>query len=198
MKYLNFYKTNKKTKDEIVKFDKPSQEQLLFADKVLEIINPVAENFGFNRYKIEIERFFTQITFRKNNLYIKVVSSIHPRDYPNFYNIILGEGNSDDFYEYDWNSIALWRLKIMINPDTTAKEYAFPFGDKIKYSVNNANEELLKYGISFLTGDLNLFYKTRAEQNKNREPYKIHAPDKNGNYQAIDEPKSAEQKKKYS
>jgi hypothetical protein len=57
---------------------------------------------------------------------------------------------------------------------------------------------LIKYGVSFLNGDLTLFLETRSDQNKNREPYKIHTPDKNGKYITTDEPTSADQKKKYS
>ena len=38
----------------------------------------------------------------------------------------------------------------------------------------------------------------KAATVKSREPYKIHSPDENGNYKTTDEPKSVEQKKKYS
>jgi hypothetical protein len=62
----------------------------------------------------------------------------------------------------------------------------------------NANTELEKYGETFLKSDLTLFYETRKNQNKDREPYKIHSPDITGNYRTTDEPKSAEQKRKYS
>ncbi len=114
------------------------------------------------------------------------------------YNIVLGEGDSDDFLEWDWNSIALWRLKNKIDPTTKAKEYEFPYGDKVKVSISNANKKLLKYADTFLRGDLTLFYETRSEQNKGRESYKIHTPDKNGNYATTDEQTSVEQKKKYT
>ena len=112
--------------------------------------------------------------------------------------MILGEGDSEDFFECDWNSIALWRIKAKIDPNSKAQEYSFSTDDKVRYSVTNASEELLKYGLTFLKGDLTLFYETRKEQNKDREPYKIHSPDKNGKYQTTDEPKSVDQKKKYS
>jgi hypothetical protein len=110
----------------------------------------------------------------------------------------LGEGDSDNFFEYDWNSIALWRLKIKIDPTAQAKEFEFPIGDNVKFSISNVNKELLKYADTFLNGDLSLFYETRSEQNKGREPYKVHTPDKDGKYTTTDEPTSVEQKKKYS
>ena len=183
---------------ETVKTSKPSPEQTLFAENVLEIISPTVEKFNFVRHRTEIEKYFTTIIFRKNKQYIKISGSTYPTDYPYSYNIILGEGDSEDFSEWDWNAIALWRLKTKIDPKAKAKEYEFPFGDKVKFSVSYANKELLKYGDTFLHGDMTMFYETRSEQNKNREPYKIHTPDKNGNYKTTDEPLSVEQKKKYS
>jgi len=198
MKILKFFERNKKTKSETVKTKKPSPEQILFAETVLDIIYPTVEKFGFARHRTEIETYSTTIIFRKDKLYIKVNSSTYPKDYPFFYNIVLGEGDSEDFFEFDWNSIALWYLKKEIEPKLEVKEYEFPIGEKVKYSLKNANEELLKYGITFLTGDLNLFHDTRKKLNKDREPYKIHSPSKNGSYETTDEPKSVEQKKKYS
>jgi hypothetical protein len=196
MGLLDFFKSNKKSNTETVK--KPSAEQTLFANTVLETISPAVEKFGFVRHRTEIEEHFTTIIFRKEKQYIKISGSTYPTDYPYSYNIILGEGDSEDFYEWDWNSIALWRLKAKIDPTVKAKEFEFPYGDKVKFSISNANTELLKYADTFLRGDLTLFYETRSDQNKSREPYKIHTPDKDGNYKTTDEQKSVEQKRKYS
>jgi len=198
MGLLDFFRRNKKAKTETVKTKKPSPEQTFFADCVLEIISPTVDQFGFKRHRTEIKTHFTTITFRNNKQYIKISGSTYPTDYPYSYNIVLGEGDSEDFFEYDWNSIALWRLKTKIDPTAKVKEYEFPFGDKVKFSISNANKELLKYADTFLRGDLTLFYETRSELNKGREPYKIHSPDKNGKYITTDEPTSVEQKKKYS
>jgi len=198
MGIFDFFKRKKKLKSETVKTIKPSPEQTLFAENVLEIIGPTVETFGFISHRIEIENYFTTIIYRKDKQYIKIIATTYPTDYPYHYNIVLGEGDSEDFYEWDWNSTALWRLKTKIEPNANAMEYEFPYDDKVKFSVLNANEELLKYAGTFLHGDMTLFYETRSEQNKNREPYKIHRPDKDGNYKTIDEPISVEQKKKYS
>jgi len=198
MGLLDFFKRNKKTKAETVKTKNPSPEHTLFADTVLDIISPTVEKFGFIRHRTEIEKHFTTIIFRNDKQYIKISGSTYPTDYPYSYNIILGEGDSEDFFEWDWNSIALWRLKNIIDPKTKAKEFDFPHGDKVKFSISNANKELIKYAETFLNGDMNLFYETRTEQNRDREPYKIHAPDKTGKYISTNEPKSVEQKKNYS
>ena len=198
MGLLDYFKRNKKSKKETVKTKKPSLEQIQFADTVLEIISPTVENFGFARHRTEIEEHFTTIIFRKDNQYIKISGSTHPTDYPYTYNIILGDGDSEEFFEWDWNSIALWGLKNKIDPTVKSKEFDFPFGDNVKFSVSHANKELLKYADTFLNGDLTLFYETRSEQTKDREPYKIHTPDQNGKYTTTNEPKSVGQKKKYS
>ena len=198
MGLLEFFKRNKKSKTETVKTSKPSPEQTLFANTVLEVISPTVEKFGFSRHRTEVETHFTTIIFRKDNLYIKISGSTNPRDFPYFYSIDLGDGDSEDFFEFDWNSIALWRLKTKIDPTAKANEYDFPLGDKVKLSISNANKELLKYADAFLNGDLTLFYETRSEQNKGREPYKIYTQDNNGKYTTTDEPTSVVQKKKYS
>lgn len=170
----------------------------LFSKVVLQIISPTVEQYGFVRHKKKAEKFFTEIIFRKNSQYIKISASTYPTDYPYFYNIILGDGDSDGFPEYDWNSIALWRLKRKLNPAVKAEQYAFPSAEEMQVSLTKANQELLKYANDFMTGDMTLFYETRSERNKLREPYKIHAPNKFGIYETADDPKSAGLKKKYS
>tara|TARA_R110001592_G_scaffold349971_1_gene645674 strand:- start:67 stop:663 length:597 start_codon:yes stop_codon:yes gene_type:complete len=198
MGLLEFFKRNKKIKTETVKTKKPSPEQILFAETALTLISPTVEKFGFKRHRTEIEKYSTTIIYRKDEQYIKISGSTYPTDYPYSYNVILGEGDSEDFYEYDWNSIALWRLKSSIDTKVKASEFEFPLASAVKFSLENANSELLKYGQTFLNGDLNLFREVRKEQNKNREPYKIHSPDKDGKYKTTYESKSVEQKKKYS
>ena len=198
MGQLDFYKHNKKLLTETVRTTKPSPEQILFANTVLEIINPTAEKYGFSRHRTQVEYYSACIVFRKGEQYIKICSNAHPRDYPSFYNFILGEGDSEVFMEYDWNSVALWRLKSKIEITAKAEEYPFPLGDRVKSSVAKANKELQKYADTFLRGDLALFYEARSEQNKGREPYKVYAPDGNGHYTASELPESVEQKRKYS
>ena len=198
MGILDFFRWNKKTKTETVIREKPSPEQTLFTNTVLEIISPTVEKFGFKRHSVEIKKYSSKVVWRKENLYINVQSTNYPTDYPFFYNVVLGEGNSDNFFEYEWNSIALWRLKNKINPKLKPKEYSFPIEDKVKGSISNTNKEIIKYAESFLSGDLTLFFETRAEQNKDREPYKIYSPNNDGSYTVSYEAKSLRQKEKYS
>ena len=198
MGHFDFFKQNKKSKTEIVKIKRPSLEQAAFASAALEIIGPTIEKSGFKRHITEVDTHITSITYRNDNRYIKIQASNYPTDYPFFYTVMLGEGNSKDFFEFDWNSIPLWRLKQAIEQNVNANEYDFPFGDKITYSLTNANVELVKYADTFLKGDLILFYEVRKKQNQDKEPYKVHFPDSNGIYITTDDPKSVEQKKKYS
>ena len=196
MGIFDFIKGNKKAKSE--KTEKPSPEQKLFSEKAMEIVIPTFEQFGFKKHRIEIGKHSSTIIYRKEKQYLKISSNTYPRDYPYHYNIILGEGDSDDFFEWDWNSVALWRFKKEIKPELKASEYEFPTDKGIEPSLNNANSELLKYGMTFLNGELELFYKIRKVQNKDREPYKVHSPDENGKYKTSFEPKTVEQKKKHS
>ena len=196
MGIFDFIKSKKKAKSE--KTEKPSPEQKLFSEKAMEIVIPTFEHFGFKKHRIEIGKHSSIIIYRKNNQYLKISSTTYPTDYPYCYNIIFGDGDSEDVFEYDWNSVALWRMKAQIDPKSKSSEYEFPFDKAVKYSLENANQELKKYGLEFLNGDLKLFKEVRKEQNKGREPYKIHTPDKNGKYKTTNESKSVEQKKKYS
>ena len=196
MGIFDFMKGKKKAKSE--RTEKPSPEQKLFSEKVMEIVIPTFEKFGFKKHRIEIGKHSSTIIYRKEKQYLKISSNTYPRDYPYHYNIVLGEGDSEDFLEWDWNSVALWRFKQEIEPKSKVSEYEFPSENGIEPSLKNANSELLKYGLTFLNGEMELFLKIRKEQNQNREPYKIHSPDKNGKYQTSFEPKSVVQKKKYS
>jgi len=198
MNIFKFFNQNKKIKDVNIETKGASTEQILFAKNALEILSSQIESFGFERTKIKIENHFTQIIFKKENQYLKISGSTYPTDYPYSYNIILGEGDSENFPETDWNSISLWSLKKKIEPSSKANEYEFPFNEKVKYSIENAKEELIKFGITFLNGDMNKFYEARKEQNQVREPYKIHSKDVNGNHVTEYEKESMELKQKYS
>lgn len=80
---------------------KPSPEQILFANTVLEVFSSTAESVDFVRHRTEIDKHFTTIVFRKGELYIKISGSTYPTDSPYYYNVILGEGDSEDFFEWD-------------------------------------------------------------------------------------------------
>jgi hypothetical protein len=198
MNKIEYFNRNKKLKSEKIKLLKASQEHLNFVNYALEIFSTPLEEYGFIRQKTEIEQYFSSITFKKLTSYIKIQSTTHPRDMNDCYNIILGDGDSEDFYELDWNSVSLWKIKKFLEPNVNAHEYSFPHGEKAEYSLKNGLNELLKYGQTFINGDLNTFVEVRKNYNKNREPYKIYEPGKNGSYIKKDEPISVEKKKKYS
>ena len=144
MNILKFFKQNGKAKNETVETGKASTEHILFAEKTLEILGSNIESFGFERTKTKIEKYFTEIIYKKDKRYIKISGSTYPTDYPYCYNIIFGEGDSENFPETDWNSIALWKLKKFIEPNSKAKEYEFPFNEKVKFSLENAEKQLDK------------------------------------------------------
>src|SRR5688500_17913670 len=108
MGIFDFFKRKKKIEPAA---GKPSPEQILFSGTVLDIMSPTFEKFGFSRHRVEVEEYFTTIIFRNGKRYIKISGTTYPTDYPYSYNVILGEGDSEEFYEWDWNSIALWQLK---------------------------------------------------------------------------------------
>ena len=153
--------------------------------------------YGFKREFKKTDEYFSEILYANGERYVKITANIHPRDYPPHFNIILGEGGRD-FFESDWNSIALWRLKNLILQSDTASEYSFENADKIPELLEQARNELLEFGLGFLAGDLELFRKARSEQNKGRIPYKIYSPEENGKYTVRDEPVSIKMKEKYS
>ena len=180
-----------------MKNEKPSPEQKLFAKSVIKIISPPLERFQFKLHKKTVKKYSTIVVWRKEDQYIKVAGTTYPPD-GLYYNVILGEGDSDNFFEYDWNSVAIWALAEIIAPKAKVFSYDFPFGDNVASSLKAANDDLLLYGETFLKGDLTIFYKARAKRNKKRQPYKIHTPDEKGVYTTKDDPISTEMKKKYS
>lgn len=198
MNILKFFKQNRNAKNVTVETERASAEHILFAEKTLEILSSNIESFGFERTKTKIEKYVTEIIYKKDNRYIKISGSTYPTDYPYCYNIIFGEGDSENFPENDWNSIALWKLKKLIEPDSKAKEYEFPFNEKVQFSIENANIELLRFGITFLNGEMEKFYEVRKEQNAIREPYNIHSKYETGNYKTGYEKESMMLKQKYS
>jgi hypothetical protein len=196
MSLFDFFRRKKKEPQD--ESENPSLEHQAFCDTAVNIFTPLLIQKGFSLTKKEVKKYFTGLTYRKGTQYIKINGSTYPTDYPYSYNIVLGDGDSENFFEYDWNSIALWRLKSKIDPTVKAKEYSFPFENQISYSLTHAKDELIKYGDTFLNGDLTLFVEIRKSQNQEREPYRISYVDENGNRQITHDEESAKKKKKYS
>ncbi len=156
------------------------------------------ESLMFYKFKLkskEIKSYFCNIVFVNGERYITISANIHHRDNPPYFNIILGEG-SLDFCEVDWNSIALWRLKNLILKNDSGKEYSLESVCKLSKLLEHSRDELLKFGDSFLKGDVKLFRQVLFEMNKSRQSYKIYSINKNGNYSVNDDPISVIMKNK--
>ena len=182
---------------DVLKHKKADTNLIRFVETASLIFDDFLKQFGFKSDIKEVKDFFCTMIYKKNDLYIKINANIHPKDYPYYYNVILGQGNTD-WPDTDWNSIALWLIKKEISPDLKAKEFSLTDFDKIDYSLKNAKSELEKYGDSFLKGDLTIFKKVRQEINQQREPYKIHHKDKTGRFKTIIDSVSQKLKDKFS
>ena len=152
--------------------ENPRPEQTAFAESVLSIIGPTAEKFGFKKILVEIKTYWSVIVFRKGKLYVKIASTSYPTDYPNYYDVILGEGKSHSSGNY-WNSVTTLRLAKIIDPAKNAVTYNFPYDDRVKMSIEAANKDLIKYGLSFLSGDLSVFSRVRKKVNEELASYNI-------------------------
>jgi len=173
-------------------------EHKLFITKVRNIFEKSMLNFNFVEHTYSIDTYGSDIIYKNNDLYIKISANTHPMDGYYSYNIILGEGSSDDFFEYDWNSIALWRLINYKSKNDNAGPYEFPSDTDAEQNIINAHNDLVKYGNDFLNNKIEIFITVRKLQNRDREPYKIHKPQKDGRYKTFIEKISSKMKKKYS
>lgn len=171
----------------------------IFTKTVGTIFDKMLNEYGF-KLKIEkTEKLCCQRIYINKDKYIKISGNTHPMDFPQHYNIVLGQG-SVEWPDCDWNSVALWRIKKEIEPKGKAKEYSLEQIDEAKlgHSLNHAKNELQNYGKEFLAGDLTLFDKVRRAQNREREPYKIYKPTENGGRETSIDEASKRLKEKYS
>ena len=157
------------------------------------------QDHGFKLSKNKIwDTWFYDAVYAKNDLYIRIDANTHFRDYPMYFNIILGEGDTE-WPDKDWNAIALWRIAREIDKNTTLKEYPLVTDEKhLEKTIQKAKEDFLTYHAGFLDGNLGIFREARKNMNKNREAYKIHTPNKDGSYSVEIDKESLKLKKKYS
>lgn len=166
------------------------------SEKITETFTPQLELFGFKRKSSKVESEIAENIYVKGDLYIKIMVDLNLRDFPYYFNIVLGEGPLS-FPECDWNSIPLWRLT-----DSQSKYkpgyYLITDIDSIDHILTQANADLKKYGSHFLNGELAMFNEARKSQNISREPYKVHIPKKDGGYKTVSDARSRKLKRKYS
>ncbi|HET6422646.1 MAG TPA: hypothetical protein VFG20_03120 [Planctomycetaceae bacterium] len=163
-----------------------------FGNLALAIFKEPLRQYGFKRESKKTEKYFCNVVFVNGERYVRITANVHPRDYPPYFNVILGEGPRD-FFESDWNSIALWRLKNLKTFTDTGRPYSHVNKENLPELLEHARDELLEFGEDFLSGDVALFHRARSEMNTGREPYKILS---NGTWTF--EPKSVELKEKNS
>ncbi len=158
---------------------------------------------GFKKIRHRTDDISFEIIYRQGERYIRFSSSLHPRDFPLYFFISLGDG-SNDFPESDWNFIPLNLIIKSENSRDFEKSqnvFSINFGitqNEIAEKVKASRQFLEKYGLSFINNDLQQFKKLRAEQNKNREPYKIYTQKKEGGYKMEYDKQSSKLKKQYS
>lgn len=155
---------------------------------------PLLEKAGFKHKLSKADKYGFRTTFVSDDRYVEIYANCHPRDYPPYFNVVLGEGSLES-PDNDWNSVALWRMRSDPEDGSEYRIEAIKSIDDFVHSVRTDFELLAK---GFLTGDLKAFHRIRAAQTKTREPYLIHKPDKNGRYRTRPEPESVRLKEKYS
>ncbi|WP_139218351.1 hypothetical protein [Sunxiuqinia elliptica] len=159
---------------------KPSRKHISFSNLALEIIgNPLEQN-GFEFYRKKVETYFTTIIWTKEKQYVKLSASDFPTDYPYTFDIILGEGDCDDFFKSEWDSISISDIQRLTEPNRKYKGYDFPKKREFRAVLEKTKNELIEFGNGFLNGDLELFYEARIQTNGKNKPEKIIKKDKNG------------------
>ena len=163
-KYLTSKEHPKVSSDKLENYEVTSEAQIDFANEAIEIFNPVLRQFSFNLLKLKITEYGTIIIWIKGKCYIDLQANTHPHDAPNYYGIALGEFK-EDFYHYaDLDCVGLWCIKATEENLEKVNDTPFPFGEDIKASLIKTKDDLLKYGKSFLRGDLTEFYNARKLQ----------------------------------
>lgn len=177
--------------------EKASSELKMFSKIIISIFDEMFENYGFTLKTTKVEEYFCDITYIKKSNYVRFQATIHPLDYPSYYNIILGDGNLD-WPESDWNGIALWHMKNYSEKKEIGKPYSLLKFEGIEFSLKHAKSELEKYALNFLKGDLIDFFNVRSFINSQREPYKIYEANNDKRYSVKNDIESSNLKKKFS
>jgi hypothetical protein len=167
-----------------------------FAELVQEGFDGFLASQGFERVSSKLERNSFRADYRSGTRYVSIRANTDPRDDPPHFNLILGEG-SLEWPEADWNAIALWHLRNFLEQAEEGAEYELR-NASVTALIEQAADDLVKYGGGFLSGDTTAFKQARSVQNKSREPYTIHEPDGQGGYRTRIDPESARLKAKFS
>ena len=164
-----------------------------FANQCREIIAPFLDEYGFRCVRDHVTPNSASLSFANGDRYVALSLSFDPRDAPHACRVILGEG-SLEMPECDWNGIGLWRL--VDEPRTNPLEIKGI--DDVDSALAEVLMQLQQAAPDFLRGDVRRFRAARVDQNKDREPYTIWAPDDPGNYVSRPDPASIVLKERYS
>lgn len=168
-----------------------------FANLAVEAFDRILADYGFRRISKKLEGHFFTADYVSGSRYISLRANTHPRDFPPYFNVVLGEG-SMDWPECDWNSVALWRLRNFLEPAADAAEYDLENAPDANRLIAEASADIVSFHGGFLEGDVKGFRTARAAQNRMREPYKIHQPDGRGGYRTRVDTESARLKDEFS
>ena len=160
--------------------DKTAGTEYLKAAVVKEF-DDLLSKAGFRRLRGGRDEDGFVVNYQSRPRYVSLRANTHPRDYPPSFNIILGEG-SLDWPECDWNAVALWRMRNFLEKTDSATEFDIAVVPDAAAFAGNARRQLEEFHGGFLDGDLTIFRKVRANQNREREPYKIFEPVRDGKY----------------
>lgn len=163
-KYLVSGKKSDVSTENQVNYERTSQEQVDFANGAIEIFNPVMKQFGFDLLNLKVTEYSTSIIWIKGKCYLEIRGNTHPHDSPNYYGIALGEFKEEYFHYSELDCVGLWQLKAIQDSLDKVSDTPFPFGANIQLSLIQTRDELLKYGKTFLQGDLTHFYFARSKQ----------------------------------
>ncbi len=173
MGLFDFLKFNRKPK--------PSKKHIRFSKAVLGIIGTFVQEYGFKFHRKTIDKYSSNIIWRNDQLYIRFFATDFPTDYPYHFKILLGHGDSEDFFESDWNSISILEIERIMNSNKKQSEFDFPKASETQKSLEFAKNKLSKHGKEFLNGNLELFYKVHKLIKGEQKPYRIIKTDSNGN-----------------
>lgn len=144
----------------------PSPEQTLFTETVMDIIGKAIKPYGFVLRHAEVKTFSANIVYGKGQQYIRLHSTTFPTNYPYYFGLLLGVYDSNPPQEADWNSVPLWAIADIINPDSGCKSYDFPDEEQMEADITVACNQLLQYGDNFLQGDTTIFSQALKEYAK--------------------------------
>lgn len=176
-----------------------TEEKILkeFSKLVLKNFSVILNKHGFQLVRNRIDNYFCEIVYANNMLYVSFEADMNPRDYPPYFNILLGEGLIEE-PDRDWNAVALWRFAKSEKKESAPGEYLLKDISMLKDSLRKAKKDFMKHGKSFLCGDLSSFYQIRKNINKDRKPYEISYRNKEGFFVKKIDRESVRMKEKYS